>query len=156
VLSFIIFKISPCRLQLTYPLACCCYRAYKCYDWGDKKYTQYFYWSSRRLLERPRRRWNVNIEIGLSIGAENGRWMEVAKDSDPCRALLLAVMSLCAHIRENTDPNLDRNTNCLVVSHDSTLPSSECWRNRFEIGHDRFLLVPVRFKQQKSPLIYLQ
>jgi hypothetical protein len=81
--------------------------------------------------------------------------MVVGKDSAPCRLLLLAMMNMCAHIRENTGPNLDRNTNCLVVSHDFTLPSSECWLNRLEIGHGRFQPIPLRFKEQDRSLVYL-
>lgn len=80
--------------------------------------------------------------------------MVVAKNSVPCRPFLLAMMNLCAHIRENTGPNLDRNTNCLVVSHDFTLPPSACWLNILEIGHDRFLPIPLRFKEQDRSFIY--
>jgi hypothetical protein len=30
----------------------------------------------KRLLRRSRRRWDVNIEMSLNMGAKDGRWMD--------------------------------------------------------------------------------
>jgi hypothetical protein len=58
---------------------------------------------------------SVNIEVRLNIGAEGGRWMEPAKDRAPCRALVLAVMNLSAHIHLIFGLNASCSL-CLMVS----------------------------------------
>jgi hypothetical protein len=43
----------------------------------------------KRLLERPRRRWEDNIKIDLQeVGGDRGDWMELAQDRDRWRALV--------------------------------------------------------------------
>jgi hypothetical protein len=43
----------------------------------------------KRLLERPRRRWESNIKMDLQeVGGGRGEWMELAQDSDRWRALV--------------------------------------------------------------------
>jgi hypothetical protein len=49
----------------------------------------------RRLLGRPRRRWEDNIRMDLrEVECECVDWMEVAQDRDRWRALVSAVMNL--------------------------------------------------------------
>jgi len=49
----------------------------------------------RRLLERPRHRWEDNIRMDLrQVGCGCVDWMELAQDRDRCRALVSAVMNL--------------------------------------------------------------
>ena len=51
----------------------------------------------KRLLGRPRRRWKVNIRIGLKeIGVSARNWVHSAHDSDYLRALVNA--SSISHI----------------------------------------------------------
>ena len=48
----------------------------------------------KRLLGRPRRRWEDNIKIDLQeVGRGCGDWMELAKDRDRWRALVSTVMN---------------------------------------------------------------
>jgi hypothetical protein len=43
----------------------------------------------KRLLERPRRRWEDNIKMDLQkVGGSRGDWMELAQDRDRWRALV--------------------------------------------------------------------
>ena len=49
----------------------------------------------KRPLGRPRRRWEDNIKIDLQeMGGGFGDWMELARDRDRLRALVIAVMNL--------------------------------------------------------------
>jgi hypothetical protein len=49
----------------------------------------------RRLLGRPRRRWEDNIKIDLGeTGFEDVDWIHLAQDGDSWRALLNTVMNL--------------------------------------------------------------
>ena len=49
----------------------------------------------KRLLGRPRRRWEDNIKMGLQeVGGGCGDWMELAQDRDRWRALVSTVMNL--------------------------------------------------------------
>jgi hypothetical protein len=49
----------------------------------------------KRPLGRPRRRWVVNIKIGLrEIGWDGIDWIELAQDRDQRRALVNTVMNL--------------------------------------------------------------
>jgi hypothetical protein len=48
----------------------------------------------RRLLERPRRRWEDNIKVGLQEVGWGMDWIELAQDRDRWRALVNAVMNL--------------------------------------------------------------
>jgi hypothetical protein len=49
----------------------------------------------RRLLGRPRRRWEDNIKMDLlEVGCGCVDWMELAQDKDRWRALVSAVMNL--------------------------------------------------------------
>jgi len=46
-------------------------------------------------LERPRRRWDDNIKMGLQeVGRGCGEWMELAQYRDRWRALVSTVMNL--------------------------------------------------------------
>ena len=47
----------------------------------------------KRLLGRPRSRWEDNIEMDLQeVGGSCGDWMELAPDRDMLRALVSTVM----------------------------------------------------------------
>jgi hypothetical protein len=49
----------------------------------------------KRLLVRPRRRWEDNIRMDLrEVGCGCVDWMELAQDRDMWRALVSAVMNL--------------------------------------------------------------
>jgi hypothetical protein len=49
----------------------------------------------RRLLGRPRRRWEDNIRMDLrGVGCGRVDWMELAQDRDRWCALMSAVMNL--------------------------------------------------------------
>jgi len=49
----------------------------------------------KRLLGRPRRRWEDNINMDLQeVGPVGIDWMELAQDRDRWRALVNAVMNL--------------------------------------------------------------
>jgi hypothetical protein len=49
----------------------------------------------KRLLGRPRRRWEDNIKMDLQeVGGGCGDWMELARDRDGWRALVGAVRNL--------------------------------------------------------------
>jgi hypothetical protein len=49
----------------------------------------------KRLLERPRRRWEDNIEMDLQEVGEGGTdWMELAQDRDRWRTLVSMVIKL--------------------------------------------------------------
>ena len=51
----------------------------------------------KRLLGRPRRRWEDNIEMDLQeVGCRGMKWIELAQDTDRWRALVNAVMNLRA------------------------------------------------------------
>ena len=48
----------------------------------------------KRLLGRPRRRWEDNIKMDLQeVGGGGGDWMELAQDRDRWRALVSTVMN---------------------------------------------------------------
>jgi hypothetical protein len=48
-----------------------------------------------RPLRRPRRRWDYNIQMDLgAIGFGDVDWINVARDRDRWRALVVTVMSL--------------------------------------------------------------
>ena len=48
----------------------------------------------KRLLGRPRRRWEDNIKMDLQeVGGGGGDWMELAQDRDSWRALVNTVMN---------------------------------------------------------------
>jgi len=49
----------------------------------------------KRLLGRPRRRWEDNIKMDLQeVGGGCGDWMELAQDRDRWRELVSSVMNL--------------------------------------------------------------
>jgi len=49
----------------------------------------------KRLLGRPRRRWEDNIKLDLQeVGCGSMDWIELAQDRDRWRALVNAVMNL--------------------------------------------------------------
>jgi hypothetical protein len=49
----------------------------------------------RRLLERPRRRWEDNIKMDLQeVGRGGVDWIDLAQDRDRWRALVYTVMNL--------------------------------------------------------------
>ena len=49
----------------------------------------------KRPLEKPRCRWEDNIQINLQeVGGGCGDWMEMAQDRDRWRALVSTVMNL--------------------------------------------------------------
>jgi len=49
----------------------------------------------KRLLGRPRGRWEDNIKMNLQeVGCEGMDWIELAQDRDRWRALVNAVMNL--------------------------------------------------------------
>ena len=49
----------------------------------------------KRLLGRPRRRWEDNIKMDLQeVGGSCGDWMELAQDRDRWRALVNMVRNL--------------------------------------------------------------
>ena len=49
----------------------------------------------KRPLGRPRRRWEVNIKMGLQeVGGGCEDWMELVQDRDRLRALVSTVMNL--------------------------------------------------------------
>jgi hypothetical protein len=49
----------------------------------------------KKLLRRPRRKWEVSIKMNLQEGGCEGMgWMELAQDRDSLRALVNAVMNL--------------------------------------------------------------
>jgi hypothetical protein len=48
----------------------------------------------KRLLGRPRHRWEDNIKMDLQeVGVSCGDWMELAQDRDRLRALVSTVMN---------------------------------------------------------------
>jgi hypothetical protein len=56
----------------------------------------------RRLLERPRRRWEDNIKIDIkAIGWERVDWIDLAQDSDRWWALVDTLMNLWDSIRSS-------------------------------------------------------
>jgi hypothetical protein len=49
----------------------------------------------KRPLERPRRRWVVNIKVDLrEVGWDGRDWIDLAQDRDRWRAYMNAVMNL--------------------------------------------------------------
>jgi len=49
----------------------------------------------KRLLGRPRRRWDDNIKMDLhDVGGGCGDWMELTQDTERWRALVSTVMNL--------------------------------------------------------------
>jgi hypothetical protein len=51
--------------------------------------------TSKRLLGRPRRRWEDNINMDVhEVGGGSGDWMELAQDRDRWRALSSTVKNL--------------------------------------------------------------
>ena len=49
----------------------------------------------KRPLERPRRRWEDNIKMGLQeVGCGGTDWIELAQDRDRSRAIVNEVMNL--------------------------------------------------------------
>jgi hypothetical protein len=49
----------------------------------------------KRLLGRPRRRWEDNIKMDVQeVGGGRGDWMELAQDNDRWRALVSTVKNL--------------------------------------------------------------
>ena len=49
----------------------------------------------KRLLGRPRRRWEDNIKMDLrEVGCDPGYWIALAQDRDQWRASVRAVMNL--------------------------------------------------------------
>jgi hypothetical protein len=49
----------------------------------------------KRLLGRPRRRWEDNIKMDVQkVGGGHGDWMELAQDRDGWRALVSTVKNL--------------------------------------------------------------
>jgi hypothetical protein len=49
----------------------------------------------RRPIERPRRRWENNVKLGLQeVVWEAWNWIDLAQDRDRCRALVNAVMNI--------------------------------------------------------------
>ena len=49
----------------------------------------------KRLLRRPRRRWEDNVKMDLQeVGGGFGDWMELAQDRDRVRALVSTVRNL--------------------------------------------------------------
>jgi hypothetical protein len=49
----------------------------------------------KRLLGRPRRRWEDNIKMNLQeVGCGGKNWLELAQDRDRWRALVSAVINL--------------------------------------------------------------
>jgi len=49
----------------------------------------------RRPLERPRRKWEDNIKMGLQkVWCRGMDWIELAQDRDRWRAIVIAVMNL--------------------------------------------------------------
>jgi hypothetical protein len=49
----------------------------------------------KRPLERPRRRWENGIRMGLrETGWGSVEWMQLAQDKDRCRAFVNTVMNL--------------------------------------------------------------
>jgi hypothetical protein len=50
----------------------------------------------KRLLGRPRRKWQDKIKMDLQeVGCGGMDWIELAPDRDRWRALVTAVMTLC-------------------------------------------------------------
>ena len=48
----------------------------------------------KRLLGRPRRRWEYNVKIDLQkVGGVGGDWMELAQDRDRWRALVNMIVN---------------------------------------------------------------
>jgi hypothetical protein len=49
----------------------------------------------KRLLGRPRRRWEDNIKMDLGeIGIDGANWIQLAQDRVQCRAFVNTVMTL--------------------------------------------------------------
>jgi hypothetical protein len=48
----------------------------------------------KRLLGRPRRRWEDNIKMNQEVGCTGLNWVDWALDGDTWRALVYAVMNL--------------------------------------------------------------
>jgi len=49
----------------------------------------------KRLLERPRRKWEDNIKMDLKqVGCEGMDWIELVEDRDRWRAVVNAVVNL--------------------------------------------------------------
>ena len=49
----------------------------------------------KRLLGRPRRRWEDNIRIDFrEVGCDPGEWIALAEDRDQCRTYVRVVMHL--------------------------------------------------------------
>jgi hypothetical protein len=48
----------------------------------------------KRLVGKPRRRWEGNIKISSVIGMCGMDWIELAQDRDRWRAMVTAVMNL--------------------------------------------------------------
>jgi hypothetical protein len=66
----------------------------------------------KRPLERPRRRWKDNINMGLQkVGFGGMNWIDLAQDRDRWRALVNAVMNL--RVPQNASNFL---TSCKPVS----------------------------------------
>jgi hypothetical protein len=56
----------------------------------------------KRPLERPRRRWEVNIKMDLQeVGCEGMEWIELARRSDRWRGLVNELMNLRVQIEKN-------------------------------------------------------
>ena len=52
----------------------------------------------KKLLGRPRRRWEGNIKMGLQDVRWGGMdWIDLAKDRDRCPGLVIAVMNFGFH-----------------------------------------------------------
>jgi len=57
----------------------------------------------KRLLGRPRRRWEDNIKMDLQeVGCGGIDWMDLAQDRDRWRGILNAIMNLGFHKMRGT------------------------------------------------------
>jgi hypothetical protein len=64
---------------------------------GEERRILNFGWKpeGKRPLEKPTRRWEGIVRMDLQQGGCRGTdWIELAQDSDRCRALMSAVMNL--------------------------------------------------------------